>query len=588
MTFRSGLVALLIGAVVACSSAGSDSTGVGGAGGSAGQGGSTGGSAGASVGGSGGGGTGGGSTGSGGGTSQVGGAAGNAGGSAGASAAGGATSVDAGGAPDSSQPDVATPIGGTSTSPLSTVPANGVVGLEWPVVAGATGYRVYWSTSPNVTTGTGTKIDVSAPGYLHRGLTNGTRYYYVVTAVTVAGETLASNEASATPGGDWVLEQLGTGSFADISTGQFVQVPIEKRQHVLLFPEGYLAAEIASVFHSDATHATRGNDVDRWIDLVFGIEPYSTFRQAFVVWYLPRASATHIDGADTAFRVAIASGSVTGLGTETASRTWEAIGLHPYKPTDFSGGGMGTAKTATAAFMILDPARGRAGLSGMTTSVSNPSATSQRIGAAFAMGHAHEFTHAFSNLRDEYIETTNTVSTRTNATSNVVASNACGTLPWAHLLAGTAINPSTNELVGAFGTAAQGYHPELLCLMNGTHDNGTVYARGDTGACQAASCTLRVEDRMCNFCREMTAFRIFERTFLVATIDTWAAGYRSRFYGQLGFKVPAIVPQSNDVRTPSRGTTIYEACAAAAASAPTAQPLSALRRNGCVLEAADP
>jgi hypothetical protein len=248
---------------------------------------------------------------------------------------------------------------------------------------------------------------------------------------------------------------------------------------------------------------------------------------------------------------------------------------------------MGTAKTATAAFMILDPARGRAGLSGLTTSVSNPSATTQRIGAAFAMGHAHEFTHAFSNLRDEYIETTNTVSTRTNATSNVVATSNCATLPWAHLLAGSAINPSTGELVGAFGTTTQGYHPELLCLLNGTHDNGTVYARSDSGSCQAASCTLRVENRMCNFCREMTAFRIFERTSLVATIDVWTASYRSRFYQQLGFKVPSVVPQSNDVRTPANGTAIYEACAqAATAGALRAAPLSV--RNGCVIDTTDP
>jgi hypothetical protein len=586
MTIRGWALPLVLGAIVGCSSGnseGTDSIGGSGAGGAAGASGSAG-ASGAAIGGAAG-------TGAAAGGAQVGGAAGGAqvGGAAGstgvAGASGSAAVPDASSAPDSSPVDAT--VGATSTSPLSAVAANGVAGLEWPVVASATGYRVYWSTSPNVTVATGTRIDVPAPAYVHRGLTNGTAYYYVVTAVTAAGETAPSNQASATPGGEWVLEQLGTGSFTDIATGQTVHVPIAKRQHVLLFPEGYLQAEIASVFHSNTTHATRANDVDRWIDLVFSIEPYSLLREAFVVWYLPRASATHIDGADTAFRVAIGSGAVTGLGTETASRTWAAIGLHPYAPTDFSGGGMGTAKTATAAFMILDPARGRAGLSGLTTAVSNPSASTQRIGAAFAMGHAHEFTHAFSNLRDEYIETTNTVSTRTSATSNVFASNSCATLPWAHLLSGSAINPSTSGLVGAFGTAAQGYHSELLCLMNGTHDNGTVYARSDSGSCQAASCTLRVEDRMCNFCREMTTFRIFERTSLVATIDAWIASYRSPFYQQRGLKVPAVVPQSNDVRTPANGTAIYEACAqAATAGALRAAPLSA--RNGCVIDVADP
>jgi Fibronectin type III domain len=577
MILRRVLMALLLAAFAGCSAGEATDSNAGGNAAPAGSGGApAGGAAGTGA-----------SSGTGGGVAQGGGTAGIAGtGTAGIAGTGTAGIAGTSTAADSGPPDAMTLIGAAGPSSLSAVAANGVVGLDWSLVANATGYRVYWSASPDVSPATGTAIDVSEPAYVHRGLTNGTTYTYVVTAITAAGETEGSSQASATPGGEWVLEQLGTGWIQDVSTGQLVQVPIERRQHLLLFPEGYLADEIASAFHNDATHATRSNDVDRWIDLVFGIEPYSTFRQAFVVWYLPRASATHIDGADTAFRVSTASGSVTGVGTETASRTWAAIAQHPYKPTDFSGGGMGTAKTATAAFLILDPARGSAGLSGLTTTLSNPTSASQRIGAAFGMGHAHEFTHAFSNLRDEYIETTNTVSSRASATSNVAPSNTCGTLPWAHLLGGTAINPSTGDLVGAFGTAAQGYHSELLCLMNGTHDNGTVYARGDSGACQAASCTLRVEDRMCNFCREMTAFQVFERTGLVTTIDEWAASYRPGFYEQLGFKVPDVVPQSNDVRNPSRGTPIYEACVSAATIAAPAQPLSLQRREGCVVNAA--
>src|SRR6185503_3096045 len=130
-----------------------------------------------------------------------------------------------------------------------------------------------------------------------------------------------------------------------------------------------------------------------------------------------------------------------------------------------------------------------------------------------ALGRAHELTHAFSRVADEYIETTSTNTPPANTTTNtsagvtnVVASPTCSTLPWRHLLVGTAINPSTDQLVGAFGTPAQGYHSELKCLMNGTHDNATVF--GGNG-------NLRSNDRMCNFCREVATFRLYERTSLI-------------------------------------------------------------------------
>ena len=151
----------------------------------------------------------------------------------------------------------------------------------------------------------------------------------------------------------------------------------------------------------------------------------------------------------------------------------------------------------------------------------NPKQTSERIATAFGVGLAHEFTHAFASLRDEYIELDNDAPSTTE-TSNVVASNQCSALPWQHLLAGTAINQSTSELVGAFGTPAQGYHSELLCLMNGTHDNATRY--GGSGL-------LRDDDRMCNFCREMTAYRIYSRAGVVgddsAGFGAWKSMYRS-------------------------------------------------------------
>ena len=177
------------------------------------------------------------------------------------------------------------------------------------------------------------------------------------------------------------------------------------------------------------------------------------------------------------------------------------------------------------------------------------------------MGHAHEFTHAFSGLLDEYLETSSPTQSTWSDTSNVVGTNTCSDLPWAHLLFGSAINPNTEGLVGAFGDPSLGFHSELVCLMNGTHDNGEFFARDDSGWCRATSCTLRVDDRMCNFCREVTALRVFQRTgILPGDTNTWASEYRAAFYAAYGFAVPDPVPQSNDVNRPQNGTAIFQDC----------------------------
>jgi hypothetical protein len=489
--------------------------------------------------------------------------------SAGATGMGGIIAAGAGGvvggAGGAGSGGAATGTGGVTGVPpsdiaLVAIGANTTIGLEWPVVAGATGYRLYWSTSPGVTPTTGQPIEVAAPDFVHRGLTNGTTYYYVVAPITAQGEGVPSAEASAVPAGEWALERLGNGQFDDVVSGASVgQVPIERRVHVFLFAEGYTSADL-STFHDEGSHAGRGNDVDRWVDLVFGIEPYSIFSEAFVVWYLPRPSNTQIGGGDTAFAVPVDTSaspimqSVPATG-ETSLRAWTALGAAPFPPSIFYQGSQGRARNDVASFLIYDPNRGRASVSGLSTGLTNPGNNAQRIAAAFGVGHAHEFTHAFSQLRDEYIETSNNPPTRWTETSNVVGTNVCSELPWSHLLVGTPINPSTDNLVGAFGDPAVGYHSELLCLLNGTHDNATHY--GGSGL-------LRVEDRMCNFCREISAFRIFERTSVLSdeatSFDTWTSTYRTPFYSRFGFKVPAVVPQTNDPRNPSQGTPIYEAC----------------------------
>ena len=73
---------------------------------------------------------------------------------------------------------------------------NGQVSLVWNSMPGATSYNIYYSASIGVTRATGTKVTGTS---VVTGLTNGTTYYFVVTAVSANGESVESNQVIATP-----------------------------------------------------------------------------------------------------------------------------------------------------------------------------------------------------------------------------------------------------------------------------------------------------------------------------------------------------------------------------------------------------
>ncbi len=117
--------------------------------------------------------------------------------------------------------------GGGSSAPTGVVatPGNGQVTLSWSGVTGATSYNIYWSTSSGVTTINGTKITNAPNPYTHTGRTNGTTYYYIVTAVTPSGDGDASAQVSATPVASsgshqyvtqWGSSGTGNGQFSTI------------------------------------------------------------------------------------------------------------------------------------------------------------------------------------------------------------------------------------------------------------------------------------------------------------------------------------------------------------------------------------
>jgi hypothetical protein len=82
---------------------------------------------------------------------------------------------------------------------IAAAAGNASVKLTWAPSDQATSYNLYCSKTSGVTKANGTNIAGIAGSYTHAGLTNGTTYYYVVTAVNSVGESAASAQVSAKP-----------------------------------------------------------------------------------------------------------------------------------------------------------------------------------------------------------------------------------------------------------------------------------------------------------------------------------------------------------------------------------------------------
>jgi len=101
------------------------------------------------------------------------------------------------------------------------------ISLTWNASAAATSYKVKRSTTaggPYTTVATPTTTN-----FTNTGLTNGTRYYYVVSAVNASGESANSSEVNAVPAGSGfpITIQRGNGLanvFAKLNSGQSAKI----------------------------------------------------------------------------------------------------------------------------------------------------------------------------------------------------------------------------------------------------------------------------------------------------------------------------------------------------------------------------
>src|SRR5271156_4899654 len=109
------------------------------------------------------------------------------------------------------------PLAPTTPTGLAATAGNAQVSLTWNASSAATSYHVKRSTS------SGAEMQISAPAsnsFIDTGVTNGTKYFYVVSAVDSGGESANSSEVNATPAAPAVPPATPTGLQATAGNAQ--------------------------------------------------------------------------------------------------------------------------------------------------------------------------------------------------------------------------------------------------------------------------------------------------------------------------------------------------------------------------------
>src|SRR3989337_2855718 len=153
---------------------------------------------------------------------------------------------------------ISAPTGVTATA------GNKKVSISWTAVSDATSYNIYWSTTSGVTKTTGTKVTSNTNSYIHPSLTNGTTYYYVVTAVDNDGESIESSEVNAMP---------ASTNWASVSAGALHTIAI-KRDDTLytLWAWGYNASgRLGDGTTTNRTMPTRIGTATTWSSVSAGV-----------------------------------------------------------------------------------------------------------------------------------------------------------------------------------------------------------------------------------------------------------------------------------------------------------------------------
>ncbi|MBS1724573.1 MAG: fibronectin type III domain-containing protein [Armatimonadetes bacterium] len=191
------------------------------------------------------------------------------------------TAVNSAGESGNSNEASATPNLSIPNAPtgLSATAGNAQVSLSWTGSGGATSYNVKRATvsgGPYSTVGS-----TASTSFVNTGLTNGTTYYYVVTAVNSAGESGNSNQASATPSGGGAQQLMLNPGFESGSVNW---------------------TATAGVITNSASQAAHGGTWKGWLDGYGSTHTDSLYQQVAVPSTANTATLTfylHIDSAET-------------------------------------------------------------------------------------------------------------------------------------------------------------------------------------------------------------------------------------------------------------------------------------------------
>jgi hypothetical protein len=108
---------------------------------------------------------------------------------------------------------------------LTASAGNAQVALSWAGSSGANSYNIYRSTSSGGEGSSPYRTGVIGTSFTDTGLSNGTRYYYQVTALNSTAESTKSSEVSATPAGlvsKLVVKSSNAYRWTTLSAGQTV------------------------------------------------------------------------------------------------------------------------------------------------------------------------------------------------------------------------------------------------------------------------------------------------------------------------------------------------------------------------------